>query len=95
MFVFEDERISRAFNSEIIKTNSITINNIKKIVESAAPQVIKSKEILDDRIKYNLEIKEYRLAQIRIDFPEYSLQELADEYNKEYETSFSKSAINH
>lgn len=95
MFVYEDERITRIFKSELARANSISVNNIKKIVESSERQCIKCNEILDNQIKYNLTIQQRRLAKLRIENPELSLQELADLYNKEFLTNFSKSAINH
>lgn len=92
---FEDERITRDFNNSVIRLTNVEMANDLKSAAAARKQL---EDILyleeTDRLK-KLDRKLQEIAVLRKQFPEWSLNELAEEYAKQTGTIVSKSGMKH
>lgn len=92
---FEDERIERDFVANISRLNNIDIANESKIMEANNKQI----EAINFLIKTNrlkrLPQKDIDIAMLRIDYPEYSLIEIADIYQQMSGVELTKSGVRH
>lgn len=92
---FENHRIQRDFKNNFVRLDNCelanevkTLNASKKQLEDI--QVIQKSgrfEMLDEKLK--------EVAQLRLDYPDYSLLELCEVYQQEYGKEISKSGMKH
>jgi cell division protein WhiA len=95
VFQFEDLRIKRDFNNSINRLMNCEIANEKKIFIAANSQ-LKDIELIEEFIpNHQIDEKIKRVMDLRKEYPEISLQELTDLYEKKYKEKISKSGFNH
>lgn len=95
LMIFEEERISKDYWNSNNRLNTCEVNNEVKILETANKQIELIKLIFEEKKEYLLDEKDKKIANIRLENPEASLQEIADIYIAETEVNISKSGINH
>lgn len=92
---FEDERISRDMKNSLSRIDNCEIANEVKTLKAANKQ-IESIKIIKDSGKYDfIEEKLKNVIDLRLKYPEYSLLELCDAYQKNYGDIVSKSGMKH
>lgn len=93
VFLFEDLRIKRDFNSSITRIMNVELANEKKAISAANAQiedinlVLKYRTITDQKLK--------QIINIRLEYPESSLNELVEIHKEKYQEVITKSGINH
>lgn len=92
---FENKRIERDFSNNINRWDNCVIANEMKSVAAGASQVEDIRLLLQNYAFYDLDEKTQMIAQIRLENPDVSLQELANIYTKTSGLPISKSGINH
>ena len=92
---FEQERISKDYWNSNNRLNICEVSNEVRTLENANKQVEQIKYIKDLNKDYLLSSKEKEVADIRIENPEISLNEIAQIYSEKYGKEISKSGINH
>lgn len=92
---FENIRISRDFTNSITRLNNMDVANEVK-TQTAAIKQLEDIRILEemDSIRF-LDRKLVQVIELRREFPESSLNELAQEYERKYGVSMSKSGLKH
>lgn len=95
LFDFEDRRIQRDFMNSLTRLDNCELANEMKSIKAGKAQL---EDI--DRIDNFVGLKSlpenlYKVAIIRKEYPEASLLELCDIYEKEYQETISKSGIRH
>lgn len=92
---FENERISRDFTNNVQRLNNVDVANEVKSMKAAKAQ-LEDIETLEqyDRLR-KLDEKVRAAAELRKTFPEASLNELAEEYEKKTGITVSKSGMKH
>lgn len=95
LFAFEDSRIQRDFMNSLTRLDNCELANEMKSIKAGKEQL---EEI--DRIENFVGLKSlpenlYKVAVLRKDYPEASLNELCERYEKEYADTISKSGIRH
>ncbi len=95
VITFEDIRISRDFTNNLTRLNNIDVANEVK-TQAAASHQLDDIRILEEsgRLKH-LDRKLQEAAQLRLTYPEASLNELSALYEETYGTSVSKSGLKH
>jgi DNA-binding protein WhiA len=92
---FEEIRIERDFHNSLTRLDNCEVANEMKSQEAARKQL----EAIDKLRNHNrldaLELKLKEIAELRIDFPEASLNELCEEYEKRTGSIMSKSGMKH
>lgn len=92
---FEDARIERDFKHSLIRIDNCEIANEMKSLKAANEQ-IDYMEAIKQANKYNdLDEKLRNVIDIRLEFKDYSLNELCDEYSNRYGETISKSGLKH
>ena len=92
---FENSRISRDFKNSLVRLDNCEIANEMKTLNSAREQVEYMQKILDEGKYDKLSEKLRNVIDLRMIYQDYSLLELAAEYEKRYGTAISKSGLNH
>lgn len=95
LFAFEDSRIQRDFMNSLTRLDNCELANEMKSIKAGQQQL---EEI--DRIDNFVGLKSlpknlYQVAMLRKNYPEASLNELCEQYEKEYQSSISKSGMRH
>jgi DNA-binding protein WhiA len=95
LFLYEDERIKRDFVNSITRVMNMDIANQNKTLEAADKQLrsISVLENMTDITKLPRSIQE--AIELRLKYPESSLNELADISYELFHKTISKSALNH
>jgi len=92
---FEDIRISRDFTNSITRLNNCDVANEVK-TQAAASKQLEDIRVLEEAGKMDdLDEKVRDVALLRLEFPESSLRELADVYERRTGTAVSKSGMKH
>ena len=95
LFDYEDERIKRDFVNSITRVMNMDIANQNKTLEAANKQ-LRSISILENMMDIEKLPKSMREAiQLRLAYPESSLNELSDYSEDLFHKTISKSALNH
>jgi DNA-binding protein WhiA len=92
--IYIEQKIQRDFKATISRQNAIDFRNQEKVAEASVKHQVACRTALSNLIKYKISKEEERIARLRNKYPEYSSQELAYEYSKEYYENKSKSTIN-
>ncbi len=92
---FEEMWISRDFSNAFTRLATIDIINLKKTVIASQKQIKMINILLDGNALRQHSLKYTQIAKIRLENPETNVSDLTRMYNKKYDTSYSKSAINH
>lgn len=92
---FEDERITRDFNNAVRRLANVDLANEMKTQAAAKNQMDDILYLEESGKLQKLDQKLQDVAQLRKQFPEWSLKELADEYAKRTGTVVSKSGMKH
>ncbi len=95
MMRFEDERISRDLKNSISRIDNCEIANEEKIIRAGERQISFINRIIEQGRFNKLPEKLRNVADIRIRYPDSSLLELCDHYQKAYGEVVSKSGMKH
>lgn len=95
MMRFEDERIGRDLKNSISRIDNCEIANEQKIIQAGEKQTAYIRTIIENDGYDKLPEKLKNAADIRLKYPESSLLELCDHYQKAYGASISKSGMKH
>lgn len=92
---FEDIRIERDFMSSLKRLENMEVANEVKTQQAAQAQ-IEQILLIRNRLGFKmLNEKIRKVAKLRLDYPEASLNELCDYYEIEYDGTISKSGMKH
>ena len=92
---FEDYRIERDFVNNLRRLDNCEVANEMK-TQKAAKSQIEDILLIRKRLGFHtLDEKVKRVAVLRMDYPEASLNELCDVYNYEFEEEITKSGMKH
>lgn len=92
---FEDMRIRRDFKNSITRLDNCTTANDVKTYKNALKQIKEIEKLKELGIFETMDIKLKQVANLRLLYPEESLNDLVDLFEEEYETTISKSGIAH
>lgn len=92
---FEDMRIRRDFKNNITRLDNCTIANDEKTIRNASKQVLEIEHLIETNQFESLDIKLKQIANLRLKYPEESLNELVNLFEEEYGITISKSGIAH
>ena len=92
---FEEERINKDYWNSNNRLSICEVSNEVKTIQSANKQLELIEKIYRNSKEYMLDIKDKQIIEIRKEYPESNLQEIADIYNEKYGTKMSKSGVNH
>ena len=95
MMRFEDERIARDLRNSMSRMDNCEIANEQKIIRAGERQVDYINKIVETGNFKKLPDKLKNVADIRLRYPESSLNELCDYYQKAYGEVVSKSGMKH
>ncbi len=93
LMLFEDQRIERDFMASYMKMQSIEEYNIGKTQVASKAQVKAIEKLISKDALKVLPEKKRRIAELRIELPEYTFSELQMEYNQRYGEEVSRSTI--
>jgi DNA-binding protein WhiA len=95
LFRYEDERIKRDFVNSITRVMNMDIANQNKTLEAADRQ-LRSISVLENMMDITKLPKSMKEAiELRLKYPESSLNELSDRSEELFNKNISKSALNH
>lgn len=95
LFAFEDSRIQRDFMNSLTRLDNCELANEMKSIK-AGKQQLEDIDRIDNFVGLNSLPKNlYKVAILRQENPEASLNELCDEYEDRYNEEISKSGIRH
>lgn len=95
LFQYEDIRIKRDFNNSINRVINCEVANEKKTLEAARDQ-LNDMRLIDRYMKKDqLDPKIKQIIDLRKQYPDVNLRELAEAYQLTYNESISKSGLNH
>lgn len=94
MMLFEDERISRDFTTSVSKMQAIEEYNYQKTHRSSNEHILAIMKLKEKSILTKLTDEKIKLAELRIDKPDFSLSDLQFAFNIDNEREVSKSTIN-
>lgn len=92
---FENIRIDRDFVNSITRLDNCELANEMKSLKAASGQLEDIETIENARLALDLDERLLEVMAIRKQFPEYSLLELSQEYEKQTGVSMSKSGMKH
>ncbi len=95
MMRFEDERIARDLKNSVSRIDNCEIANVEKSIRAGQKQIDDIQAIIQAGKFDKLGEKLKNVADIRMRFPEASLLELCDAYQKNYGETISKSGMKH
>ena len=95
MMRFEDERIGRDLKNSLSRIDNCEIANEEKIIRAGERQISYINTIIENGRFNKLPEKLKNVADIRMRYPESSLLELCDYYQKAYGEVVSKSGMKH
>ena len=95
LFAFEDSRIQRDFMNSLTRLDNCELANEMKSIK-AGKQQLEDIDRIDNFVGLkSLQENLYKVALLRKENPEASLNELCDEYERRYNEEISKSGIRH
>lgn len=92
---FEDIRIQRDFTNSLTRLENCEIANEVKTIQAGNRQVDAIIKLIETNNYNLLDDKLREVAELRMDHPEASLNDLIDEYEIEYGSTISKSGLQH
>ena len=92
---FEDIRIQRDFTNSLTRLENCEIANEVKTIQAGSKQVDAIIKLIETNHYNALDDKLREVAELRMDFPESSLNELIEEYEIAYGNTISKSGLQH
>ncbi len=92
---FENTRINRDFKNSLTRLDNCEIANEMKSLDAAKRQIESIQRIKDAGKLDNLDEKLRYAAEIRLKYPDHSLLELCEEYQRSYGDAISKSGMKH
>ncbi len=92
---FENVRIERDFLNSINRIHNMDLANLEKTIKASTEINSIIKKIYKKPSWNNLSEKEQKICLIRLNNPNFSLQDICDFYNKKYNDIISKSLVNH
>ena len=92
---FENVRIERDFLNSINRIHNMDLANLEKTIKASTEINSIIKKIYKKPLWKNLSEKEQKICLIRLNNPNFSLQDICDFYNKKYNDIISKSLVNH
>ena len=95
MMRFEDERIGRDLKNSVSRIDNCEIANSEKSIRAGEKQIKHIQAIIDNGKYEKLPEKLRNVAETRMKYPEASLLELCDYYQKKYGEVISKSGMKH
>ncbi len=95
MMRFEDERIARDMRNAVSRIDNCDIANAEKSIRAGQKQIASIQKIIDNAKYVKLPEKLRNVADIRMRYPEASLLELCDHYQRNYGDVISKSGMKH
>ena len=95
LMAFEDVRIARDAINSITKVNNCDIANEVKVIKAGQRQIADIESILKNGRYPHLSDKLKEVVDIRREFPDHSLKDLAAEYEKKTGEAISKSGLKH
>ena len=95
LFQYEDIRIKRDFNNSINRVINCEVANEKKTLDAANEQ-LDDIRLIDKYMKNEqIDPKVKMVMDLRRQFPDINLRELAEQYEIKYHEKISKSGLNH
>lgn len=92
---FEEHRIQRDFVNSFTRLDNFELANEVKILNASQRQLEDIQTIEDATQFDSMTEAQMEAIELRRDFPDHSLQELSDEYNKRYSKKITKSGLKH
>lgn len=95
MFEYEEKRIYRDYSNQMSRLNNLDISNLKKTAIASHEQVIYIKFLKEKNLYDYLSDKEKKYCELRLKYPEASLNDLSELFKMEHAISISRTGINH
>ena len=92
---FENHRIQRDFKNNFIRLDNCELANEVKTLNASKKQLEDIQKIIDKGRFEMMDEKLQEIANLRIEFEDYSLIELCEEYKVQYKKEISKSGMKH
>ena len=92
---FEDIRIQRDFHNNLTRLDNCEVANVMKTMAAANDQLEVIRRLIDEGRYVELEPKRKEVAELRLAYPEASLNELCEKYEIQYEKPISKAGMKH
>ena len=92
---FENSRINRDFKNSLTRLDNCEIANEIKSMDASKRQIEAIEKILSAGKRESLDEKLRNVIDVRMRYPDYSLLELCEEYQKSYGEAISKSGMKH
>ena len=92
---FTNNRVMRDYKANFVRLDNCETANTSKSLKAADSQMKKIEKIKKANKQKELDVKLKEIFDLRIKYPESSLLELCDEYEKMYGTEISKSGMRH
>lgn len=92
---FEDVRIQRDFRNSLVRLDNVELANEVKTLQAGNRQLDAIYKIIESNQYHHLDRKLIMVGDLRMNHPEASLNELIEEYEKEFDQSISKSGLQH
>lgn len=96
MFDYEDKRIYRDYSNQMHRLNNLDMSNLKKTIDASQKQIDMIKVIMNNsEISSMLSEKEKIFCKIRLEYPQYSLSEIALFFKTNYGIEVTRTGLNH
>ena len=92
---FEEHRIQRDFVNSFTRLDNFELANEVKIITASQNQLEDIQSIEDANYFDSMTQGQMEAIELRRDFPDSSLKELTEEYNKRYSKKITKSGLKH
>lgn len=92
---FEEHRIQRDFVNSFTRLDNFELANEVKVIEASQRQLEDIQTIEDANYFDSMTDAQMEAIELRRDFPDSSLKELSEEYDKRYSKKISKSGLKH
>lgn len=92
---FEDVRIQRDFKNSLTRLDNCEVANEMKIIKAGNKQIDAIQKLIEHNRYNHLEERLLNVAELRMKFPESSLNELIDYYEEVHNETISKSGLQH
>ncbi len=95
MFEFEEKRISRDYTNQMSRLNNLDISNLKKSIFASRNQINNIEYIKSNNFYNQLSEKEKVYCDLKLEFPDSTLNDLVSLFKEKHNITISKSGINH
>lgn len=92
---FEDVRIQRDFRNSLTRLTNMELANDLKIAQAGNKHIEAIYKLIEHNRFQHIEERLIQVAELRMDFPESSLNELTYEYYNKYGEKISRSGLQH